>query len=430
MNVLSWFDNRTLIFCDFLLAAAFALVFFGMKKTYPNLRGINTIAISFLLGVPGTFLLAARGSIPYFLSVIVANSFVLASFVFLYRGILRFLGSRRTIAVPVVASVISIAVLVYFTLIQDKAVPRIVAISVAVGLVRGLIAIELFRKSPSFPTPKLMRLFAACMAFFAAITVNCGIVTILHGGPINPLQNTVISTATLLIGLVSICATGLFILILASSDLIERSKDESQKDSLSGAFNRRGIEAKLAAELKRLHHGNHKLSIALIDVDYFKAINDIQGHAAGDAALRIVSEGLSTHLRGRDYLGRYGGDEFLLILPQTPCTVALAVTERLNQAVHHLSLSAGTQPITLSIGITEAFPSDDTVSILARADKALYKAKSDGRNCRRVVTLETEDSRHVYRALGLALKHPVAEPQPAPARSNVNSPATRPIASS
>ena len=430
MHVLSWFDNRTLIFCDFLLAAAFSIVFFGMKKTYPNLRGINTIAISFLLGVPGTFLLASRGSIPYILSVIVANSFVLASFVFLYRGILRFLGSRRTIVVPVVASIVSITVLVYFTLIQDNAVPRIVAISITVGLVRGLIAIELFRKSPTFPTPKLMRLFAACMAFFAAITVNCSIITILHGAPTNPLQTTAIGTTTLLIGLVSVCATGLFIMILASSDLIERSKDESQKDSLSGALNRRGIEAKLAAELKRLHHGNHKLSIALIDVDYFKAINDIQGHAAGDAALRVVSEAISTHLRGRDYLGRYGGDEFLLILPQTPCTVALAVTERLNQAVHNLSISTGTQPLTLSIGITEAFPSDDTVSILARADKALYKAKSDGRNCRRVVTLETEDPRHVYRALGLSLKHPVDDAQPSTSHTTVNSPATRPMASS
>jgi len=65
MYVLSWFDNRTLIFCDFMLAVAFSVVFFGMKKKYPNLRGINTIAISFLLGVPGTFLLASRGSIPY-----------------------------------------------------------------------------------------------------------------------------------------------------------------------------------------------------------------------------------------------------------------------------------------------------------------------------------------------------------------------------
>jgi diguanylate cyclase (GGDEF)-like protein len=409
MIVLSWFDNRTLIFCDFLLAAAFAIVFFGMKRAYPNLRGINTIAISFLLGVPGAFLLALRGSIPYFVSVLLANSFVLASFVFLYRGILRFLGSRRTILLPCAASYFTLAVLFYFTLIQDRVVPRVVAISLTIGLVRGLIAFELFRKSPAFPTPKIMRLFAASMTLFAAISVCCGVFTVLHGTPSHLLDSSAMGTATLVIGLVSVCATGLFVLILASNFLIAHSRDESQKDMLSGAFNRRGIEAKLTAELKHLYRSQKRLSIALIDVDYFKSINDIRGHAAGDNALRDVAHAVSAHLRGRDSLGRYGGDEFLLILPETPCHVALNVAERLSQAVRNLNISAGDRPLTLSIGLTEASASDDTVTVIARADKALYKAKSEGRNCHRVVMVETDDPEQVYRAMGLVRRRPVSE---------------------
>jgi diguanylate cyclase (GGDEF)-like protein len=386
MYVLSWFDNRTLIACDLMLALTFAIVFFSMKHTYPNLRGINTIAISFLLGVPGTFLLVSRGSIPFFVSVTVAHCFVFGSFIFLYRGILRFIGSRRTAAIPLGVSSISLAVLFYYSQIQESIVPRIVAISLTVGLVRGLIALELFRKSPSFTSPKAMRVFAACMSFFAAVTVNCGIMTILHGATESThLQANAVGTATLLLGVVSLFVTGIFILLLSSGELIAASRDESQKDSLSGAFNRRGIEAKLAGELKRIQNGKQKLSVALIDVDYFKSINDIQGHAAGDAALRDVAETISTHLRGRDYLGRYGGDEFLLILPQTPCNIALSVTERLNQAISNLSVIRGTMPLTLSIGLTEAVLEDDAVTLIARADKALYQAKSDGRNCRRVV---------------------------------------------
>jgi diguanylate cyclase (GGDEF)-like protein len=128
----------------------------------------------------------------------------------------------------------------------------------------------------------------------------------------------------------------------------------------------------------------------LIDVDYFKSINDIQGHAAGDAALRDVAETISTHLRGRDYLGRYGGDEFLLILPQTSCSIALGVTERLCLAVTNLSAATGSMPLTLSVGITEAECDDDAVTLIARADKALYQAKSDGRNCRRVLIAGTD----------------------------------------
>jgi diguanylate cyclase (GGDEF)-like protein len=390
MNEFSWLDNRTLIACDFMLAVAFSIVFFGMKRSYPNLRGINTIAISFLLCVPGTFLIAERGSIPYFISVVIANLFIFCSFVFLYRGILRFIGSRRSALIPILASCIAVGILYYYSQVQDRIVPRIVAISLTVGLVRGMIALELFRKSPTFTSPKAMRLFAACMSLFAAVTVNCGIYTIVHGSPTARLESNGAGTTTLLLSVVSLLVTGLFVLLLSSSEMIAASRDESQKDSLSGAFNRRGIEVKLAAELNRMKGGKQKLSIALIDVDYFKSINDIQGHAAGDAALRDVAETISTHLRGRDYLGRYGGDEFLLILPHTPCSIALGVTDRLCQAVGNLSIVTGSMPLTLSIGLTEAVSEDDAVILIARADKALYQAKSDGRNCRRVITANAD----------------------------------------
>ncbi len=255
MHVLEWFDNRTLIACDFIVSVAFALVFFGLKRSYPSLRGINTIAISFLLGVPATFLLASRGRMPYFVSVTVANCFLFGSFVFLYRGILRFIGSRRTALLPVAVSTVSLAVLFYFSEIQENVVPRIVAISITIGLVRGLIALELFRKSPTFTSPKAMRLFAATMAFFAAISVNCGVFTVIDGMPSNLLEGNPVGTATLLLGVISLLVVGLFMLMLSSGELIARSRDESHKDVLSGAFNRRGIEIKLAAELKHIERG-------------------------------------------------------------------------------------------------------------------------------------------------------------------------------
>jgi diguanylate cyclase (GGDEF)-like protein len=358
-----------------------------MKRTYPALRGISSIAISFLLGIPGAYLIAAHGTLPSLLTVTVAYSFVFGSFIFLYRGILRFLGSRKTAFLPAGISCVALVILFYYSEIQPNLIPRILAISFTIGMLRGLIAIELFRKAPTFPSPRAMRIFAAFMSFCAAATVNGGIMTVVRKAPVNPFATNGAGSITLFLGLICVCVTGLFVLILSSSDMIARSRDESQKDSLSGAFNRRGIEVKLAAELKHTQRGKHKLSIALIDVDYFKAINDIQGHAAGDAALREVADTISTHLRGRDHLGRYGGDEFLLILPQTPCNVALAVTERLTHAVTSRTRMTGV-PLTLSIGLTEASPDDDALSLVARADKALYQAKSDGRNCRRMITAE------------------------------------------
>src|ERR1700679_107911 len=101
MHVLSWFDNRTLIACDLLLATVFAVVFFSMKRVYPTLRGVGSIAASFLLGVPGTFMMvSSSSSVTRFLTVMLAVSFIMGSFIFLYRGILRFIGSRRSAVVP------------------------------------------------------------------------------------------------------------------------------------------------------------------------------------------------------------------------------------------------------------------------------------------------------------------------------------------
>jgi diguanylate cyclase (GGDEF)-like protein len=385
MYVLSWFDNRTLIACDFLLAIIFATVFFCMKRVYPALRGVEFVAMSFLLGVPGTVLIASRGNISYFVSVTVANAFIFGSFVLLYRGVCRFIGSRRGSLIPLAVSIVSLGVLTYNSQIRENIVARIVAISLTIALIRGMIAVELFRKSSTFTSPTTMRLFAGSMSFFAAVSLNRAVMTFLYGAPSNFLQTNIVQTTTLLLGVVSICLTGLFILILSNSELIARSRDESQKDALSGAFNRRGIEAKLAMELKHLSRGRQKLSIALIDLDHFKSINDVSGHAAGDAALRDVAEAISSRLRGRDHLGRYGGDEFLLVLPQTAASIALVIAERMSHAVNELSVSGRCQQITLSIGITEAVADDDAVSLTARADKALYLAKSEGRNCWRMI---------------------------------------------
>jgi len=392
MHVLTNLDTRTLLACDFLLTTAFSVALLAMKRCYPVLRGINTIAISFLLGIPGAFLLASWGWMPHGLTIAAAYFFVLASFLFLYRGILRFIGSRRTILLPVVVSCLALAALFYFSQIERSAAGRVITISIAIASVRGLIALELLRKSPSFTSPRSMRLFAAFMAFIAASTVECGLSSVITGSHSGTFDSGPFTTTVLFLGVVSVCVTGIFLLWLSSGELIARSRDESLKDSLSGAFNRRGIEAKLETELKQLEGRKSRLSIALIDVDYFKTINDVQGHAAGDAALRDVAEAITSHLRGRDYLGRYGGDEFLLILPNTVSGIALSVTERLSKAVTALHLSTGLTPLTLSIGITEAVPHDDLASLLARADKALYKAKSDGRNCRRIYTELDEKS--------------------------------------
>ena len=139
-------------------------------------------------------------------------------------------------------------------------------------------------------------------------------------------------------------------------------------------------------------------SVALIDIDYFKAINDVQGHAAGDAALRDVAETISTHLRGRDYLGRHATatSSSSSRFPRPPATASPSASPSSSiQAVTNSSLSRGSMPLTLSIGLTEAVLDDDAVTPhRPRRQSPLPGKKRRPRNCRRVVVADERSAKN------------------------------------
>jgi diguanylate cyclase (GGDEF)-like protein len=199
------------------------------------------------------------------------------------------------------------------------------------------------------------------------------------------MQRNLIQSSILVINVIFVCIIGLFFLLMLSGELMDALENQSFEDLVSGALNRRGIEQKLAIELGSAKRTRIAPSIALIDLDHFKSINDTQGHASGDNALRQIASAISSHLRDYDYLGRYGGDEFLLVLPQTSYQDALKVVERIQQAIRSVPQARPELPMTLSIGVTQAVPFEPAEAILARADAALYDAKRAGRNCCRVV---------------------------------------------
>lgn len=122
----------------------------------------------------------------------------------------------------------------------------------------------------------------------------------------------------------------------------------------------------------------------MLDIDYFKKINDTYGHVVGDEVLKILAEVILNNLRKTDYLGRFGGEEFIAILPETDRAIALEVAERLRVAIAQIIFPNETDviQITVSIGIATYHPSDEEFkSLLERADNALYAAKNQGRNC-------------------------------------------------
>ena len=282
---------------------------------------------------------------------------------------------------------VSLVLLTYFSTVCDLVAPRILIISLVLFLSRGLIAVELFRQAGQ---RSIIYVFAVLMAAYTLFGAGRSLVTFLHGPPYDVMQASRFQTPSLVINLLFICIIGLFFILMLSSELVAIVEAQSLHDHVSGALNRRGIDQRLALELVRAERNGCQLAIALIDIDHFKQINDTAGHAAGDAALRQVVEVISARLRSYDFFGRFGGDEFLLVLPQTSCDDALRIAERMKHAVSGLAVPRFALPITLSIGLTFATPSETATSMLARADMALYNAKRAGRNCIRIL-LESID---------------------------------------
>ena len=157
-------------------------------------------------------------------------------------------------------------------------------------------------------------------------------------------------------------------------------------DGLTGVFNRRYFDERMVEEWQRASRNGTPLSLLLIDVDFFKRYNDLQGHLAGDDCLRRVAQALKAAVsRPADVLVRYGGEEFACVLPETDAAGALAVAQRLEQSVRALGIAhAGSDAggtVTVSVGAaTRLHRQEDAVAaLIARADRQLYRAKAEGR---------------------------------------------------
>jgi diguanylate cyclase len=161
-----------------------------------------------------------------------------------------------------------------------------------------------------------------------------------------------------------------------------RIEELAQLDELTGLQNRRSIIQTLNDEMARSQRSSFPCSVAIIDLDFFKRINDQFGHAAGDEALRTFAISIFANIRTIDKLGRYGGEEFLLIMPDTAKDQAVRTLDRLRSIVSELDWAAisGKMSLTMSAGICAVRRDDSAADLLARADVALYRAKDAGRN--------------------------------------------------
>jgi two-component system cell cycle response regulator len=166
-------------------------------------------------------------------------------------------------------------------------------------------------------------------------------------------------------------------------DLEERLRRQATHDPLTGILNRGAIMERVAAEMARADRDGESLSLAMVDLDHFKEINDTYGHDAGDVVLREAALRMSSVLRPYDSIGRYGGEEFLVVFPKCEIASAVAIAERIRRSISNTTISTQTERIlvTASIGIAEVRHPTDVNAVIREADGALFRAKQKGRDC-------------------------------------------------
>ena len=409
MEFLGWVDNRTLLASECIVIVIFAAMMFGLRALNPGLRGITSVAGGVLCGVPAAFLFTSVGHIPIIAAGVVGGGFTFASSILLYRGVLQFCcgqhergekaAGRKAIitasartpnwGMPVLYAVcvIAFAALVYFTHGRTAIAPCVAIITLTLAISRWLMAWTLYRCAGG---RTLMILFSISMAVFGIVSASNASITLFANGGNQFMQRGSPQTISLLFSMIFFCVQGVFYLLMFAGDVTENVHEQARLDHLSGTLNRRGIEDALAGEMERRRRTGGSFAVLLIDIDHFKAINDRDGHAAGDESLKKVAKCINATVRAYDQLGRFGGDEFLLLLPQTREDEAMWIAERTLDEVRGM---ASETPLTVSIGVTCCSAVEEVAEVLSRADAALYEAKRAGRDCVRLHDIAEMQSR-------------------------------------
>ena len=195
-------------------------------------------------------------------------------------------------------------------------------------------------------------------------------------------------------------AAALLAVSVKNAQLFRDVKENSARDALTGCFTRGHALDAIDGELRRARRSQMPVSIIMFDLDHFKDVNDRHGHLCGDAVLSVVGKRMKEVLRGSDLKCRWGGEEFLVLLPETPLHGARRVAETLRKelAERPVLWAGEALTITASFGLAQTLPGEINVqAVIARADQALYRAKDDGRNCVRIAaetaTVVSDDSK-------------------------------------
>lgn len=368
-------DPRSLIAMAGLMAALMALVLLLMRRYYPpNILGVGAWASAPLLWLVASALFSARGVLPDLLTLVLANELLFLGSTIYYIGCRRFLGHPNGWHPWAAVVVLTTLALTWLTYGQPHYTARLVLFTaMMIGVYAANLRFLLRHGGSRFPvrlveTVIALHVVALVMRLISALTGQAG--TDLMEPSLY--QTLHVGAYALTVLLLSIGAV-----LMATDRLATELEHLATHDSLTRTLNRRALLERCEDELARCQRSGRCPALMMLDLDHFKAVNDTYGHQHGDAVLVHFVERAQAVLRRADRLGRYGGEEFLVLLPETDAYAARGVAQRIHAAV----ATGHVLDCQLSIGLTTwQGPGDTLDAMLARADKALYQAKDNGRN--------------------------------------------------
>ena len=320
------------------------------------------------------------------------NLFGVAAMLALHRGVRLFIDAPLPNRAHALAFVI-VLVVSWLGLTPARAALRISANSAVLALVALAIAADLYRYGRDVVRQPHMWLLAVPLVAAAVGFAQRG-VRALWGGEWIATEMVTDSTVNVVSAIFYMVVALTFhatLLGLVIGRILIDLRYRSRHDALTGLLNRRAMEETLLVQMQRSRRTGEPFTVLMIDLDHFKTVNDRHGHAAGDRALKHTAAALKAELREVDAVGRFGGEEFLILMPGATVETALPVAERLRQALVIDAAAVDGAPLLLSasIGIAQwREPAEEPSRLLMRADAALYDAKQRGRD--RVVVDSTD----------------------------------------
>ena len=376
MQILFQFDARTVALfvgtAFFVQATAIGAQAYLIREL-KQYRGVAAALLANLCVAVGLMLRLFANLLPEFLTIIFSNTLVLTGLSLFYIALSQFIGFHysRTFVIAVIATVVGF--LSYFTYWDDDLIKRLIILSVGSIAIVFILIYQLWRTrntSLRFSANLMLISFIVHGAFLIVRTLSL----ILNPAP-DPASLTPAQSATYLLSFAISFFWSMGFILMVSQRLRNDLMEMATIDVLTRIPNRRATQAFLEKELSRAQRNNSELTVLLIDIDNFKQVNDRYGHAVGDDVLIRTASVFEAIIRKQDLVGRWGGEEFLVVVPGQCDSTALAERVRCEIAKAKHGHGAGFFGITVSIGIVCARGSEPVDQILKSADEALYKSK-------------------------------------------------------